>query len=246
MRRAYNDADNLVRRDDDDDDNDNKLGGNINVANHDKDSMLYRIIALTIYYVLVLTHAFVRLWHSVRNALTSTLWLMKRKQNAPPHVAFVGYLDNHPAHVARLVKTVADAGTKTVSICANDAPAIEKAVAQAGLVRIHLCVLPPSPRRPLVNAAKQIVDKQLRDVSTVVEEIDEWHRKNQLPSEPDVVLVLPKNNNETIPKNIASFSVWQLRLTQFRFTRTPVHRISSRTILRLVCSATNAPKRFGR
>ncbi len=231
MCRAF--VDGAVRRDDDD---------HIHVEGG---AFMHRFIALLIYYALVAVYALVRLWRACKMAVTSSLWSINSNKCAPAHVALAGYIDDYPADVGRLVKAVADAGAKIVSICANDTAAIEKAVAQSG-VRVNVRVLPPAPRQPLVQATKQLVGKPVAGVTQVLEEIEQWHISNHMASEPDVVLVLPKNENEPVPKCIASFSVWQLRLTQFRFAQVPIHELPTNVFLQLVCSATNVPKRFGR
>eukprot|EP00171_Calliarthron_tuberculosum_P016327 IDg16327t1 len=206
--------------------------------------VLYMLIAL----VLTLSRSLGALLESLRNLLMRA----PRMRSAPAHVALAGSIQGHAHHVARLALAAERAGASRFSVCACDAADFEKACAQAG-VRIPVRVRPFAPHSPVVSAARTLAriapghrSFDLRDTESVVRALDDWHFANELESEPDVLVIAQPSEAAERTQCFASFSVWQLRLTQFRFSHCPVQLLSDASFLELVCSATNVAKRFGR
>lgn len=168
---------------------------------------------------------------------------------APAHVALAGALESS-ADVARLALAAERAGAGRFSVCAHNPIAIEKACAAAG-VQIPVLVRPPEPRGLIVQTARRLActkpadrDVDAADPYAVMRHLDRVHMEEALPTEPDVLVVVPPRGGQAVC--IASFSVWQLRLTQFRFARWALPDLDDGAFLELVCSATGVAKRFGR
>lgn len=177
------------------------------------------------------------------------VWRTPTSQNAPSHVALAGDIRGHENHIARLALTAERAGASRFSVCTHDAAEVEKACAQAG-VRIPVRVRAPAPRSRIVSAARTLArippsqrGCDVRDVNSVVRAIDDWHCVHELETEPDVLVIVPYGLEA---RCFASFSVWQLRLTQFRFSDSPISQLSDQRFLGLICSASKVAKRFGR
>lgn len=175
-----------------------------------------------------------------------------RTRSAPAHVALAGSLDGQAHHVARLALAAERAGASRFSICACHAADFEKMCAQAG-VSIPVLVRPLAPRSPVVSAARALARTppthrscDVSDIDGVVRAVDDWHFANELESEPDVLVIAQRSDGAQRAHCFASFSVWQLRLTQFRFSDCPIQQLTNGRFLELICSATNVAKRFGR
>lgn len=78
-----------------------------------------------------------------------------------------------------------------------------------------------------------------------VDQITAWldASEGMLPSEPDVVVVFRDKGMGNV---LYGFPIWQLRLTQIRFSPRPVSELDESTLLAMIASAATAPKRFGR
>lgn len=107
-------------------------------------------------------------------------------------------------------------------------------------------IRPGAGRQSLIRAARQLcADKRERTVEEVVEWLDSDSVDGMLPSEPDVLVVFPGGND--IRANVLhGFPPWQFRLTQIRFSETPISQMQWSTMLYIVGRAASAPKRFGR
>lgn len=67
--------------------------------------------------------------------------------------------------------------------------------------------------------------------------------EGMLPSEPDVVVVF---RDKRMGNVLYGFPVWQLRLTQIRFSPQPAAELDENGLLEMIASAASAPKRFGK
>lgn len=163
---------------------------------------------------------------------------------SPYHVALAGCL-NDPPQVSRLALLLQRCGTAELSIAHESSAEIEKACAQAGVNRLRIRVITQSssttPRQMVVRGARSLSTRPNLTRDEIIELLDDWHCKNHLSSEPDVVVLIGTRRNSFPP-----FSCWQLRLSQFRFISTPLRALSDRQFLDAVCSATKVAKRFGR
>ena len=201
-----------------------------------------------------------RLLHTLSIVLTlrpRLLWSQRQPlcTRAPAHVALAGDVSSSPASLARIVLAAQEAGARIFSICSTDEDIIRKACVAAGVV-IPVVVRPPAPRSLIVQAARELSTISLQDrncdvndPSSVLKYLDGIHEERALPTEPDVLVFLPKQGEEAEEfrsRVFASFSVWQLRLTQMRFADQPLMDMTDDQFLHLVCSATLVEKRFGR
>lgn len=165
----------------------------------------------------------------------------------PAHVALAGDLDGRASSIARLALVAERLGAQTFSVCSHDDAAIEKACAQAG-VGISVRVRSPSPRGAIVQYTRELASTlgserncDVNDISSVVLSLDKWHKQHKLQAEPDVLVLAPGT-----ARCMASFSVWQLRLTQFRFCNCDVDNLDDDAFAQHISSAYGVAKRFGK
>lgn len=101
---------------------------------------------------------------------------------------------------------------------------------------------PGAGRGALVRATRRLTAEQ---ADMDIDQLTAWldASEGMLPSEPDVVVVFRDKHMGNV---LYGFPVWQMRLTQIRFSPRPAGELDEDTLLAMITSAAAAPKRFGR
>lgn len=104
-------------------------------------------------------------------------------------------------------------------------------------------------RGAIARAARELgMSQKAKHCQLTPEDVISWldrdESKCMLPSEPDVVVVFPAEATTSLPI-LNEFPVWQMRLTQIRFSQHPISSLPQDTFLRMVTDGASIPKRFG-
>lgn len=172
----------------------------------------------------------------------------------PTHLASL--IHRHGLHAFHLSRIAIHETESFYSTCNNPPtshqchPAVIESAA-APHPRITLTIVDPGTgRASIARSARLLAERQAGntpyvDPQTVTEWLDADHARCMLPSEPDTLVVFPSPTAPSAPV-LNGFPVWQLRLTQIRFSSIPLTHCSTHQLMTIITSAANAPKRFGR